>query len=394
MRFSVRPEDAAPLDAQAARRAASMRVRHSIVCIPARAPHRAAIRPSVSAEVAERLRAQLGAPMLVTGARGEGRCVEQCARGAAACRRDTICPARSTLGELAALIERARVLVSNNSGPVHLASALGTPVVDLYALTNPQHTPWQTPHRVLFHDVPCRWCYRSVCPAKTSRVPASASACDRGACRRGCSELIEASIHAPRRARPMRSRLTHVHTRNQCRSITTARRRSCATASSLAAAEDERFTHVKHAKRPVPFSTWQLPFDAIDYCLKEAGITLADVDHVALFVRPAALFGGMPSACQAPRIELPFDPGQHAAADPSASPWDPLFLSYIVNATAQLLDGAPHHLQASASSGVDRDAAFRMALCRSSSLPRSERVPRRAVRRHRRADAWTAAAKA
>jgi len=65
---------------------------------------------------------------------------------------------------LAVLIERATVLVSNNSGPVHLASALATPVVDLYALTNPQHTPWQTPHRVLFHDVDCRWCYRGVCP--------------------------------------------------------------------------------------------------------------------------------------------------------------------------------------------------------------------------------------
>ena len=68
------------------------------------------------------------------------------------------------LGELAALIQHAKVLISNNSGPVHIASALGTPVVDLYALTNPQHTPWQTPNRVLHHDVPCRWCYRSVCP--------------------------------------------------------------------------------------------------------------------------------------------------------------------------------------------------------------------------------------
>ncbi len=35
------------------------------------------------------------------------------------------------------------------------SSAVGTPVVDLYALTNPQHTPWGVPHRVLFHDVPC-----------------------------------------------------------------------------------------------------------------------------------------------------------------------------------------------------------------------------------------------
>ena len=56
------------------------------------------------------------------------------------------------------------MLVSNNSGPVHVAAAVGTPVVDLYALTNPQHTPWGVPHRVLFHDVPCRYCYKSVCP--------------------------------------------------------------------------------------------------------------------------------------------------------------------------------------------------------------------------------------
>ena len=69
------------------------------------------------------------------------------------------------IGEFAALIERTAVLVTNNSGPVHLASALGTPVVDVYALTNPQHTPWQTPQRVLFRDVECRWCYRGVCPS-------------------------------------------------------------------------------------------------------------------------------------------------------------------------------------------------------------------------------------
>jgi lipopolysaccharide heptosyltransferase II len=68
------------------------------------------------------------------------------------------------LGELAALIEAAQLLVSNNSGPVHIAACVGTPVVDLYALTNPQHTPWQVPSRVLFHDVPCRNCFKSICP--------------------------------------------------------------------------------------------------------------------------------------------------------------------------------------------------------------------------------------
>jgi lipopolysaccharide heptosyltransferase II len=69
-----------------------------------------------------------------------------------------------TLGELAALIAGAQVIVCNNSGPVHIAAALGTPVAVLYALTNPQHTPWKVPSRVLNHDVPCRNCLKSVCP--------------------------------------------------------------------------------------------------------------------------------------------------------------------------------------------------------------------------------------
>jgi ADP-heptose:LPS heptosyltransferase len=69
------------------------------------------------------------------------------------------------LAELCAVIEAAPLLISNNTGPVHIAAAVGTPIVDLYALTNPQHQPWKVPSVVLSHDVPCRWCYSSVCPA-------------------------------------------------------------------------------------------------------------------------------------------------------------------------------------------------------------------------------------
>ena len=68
------------------------------------------------------------------------------------------------LPAFAAVLARASLLISNNTGAVHIAAAVGTPVVDLYALTNPQHTPWQVPHRVLFQDVPCKYCYKSVCP--------------------------------------------------------------------------------------------------------------------------------------------------------------------------------------------------------------------------------------
>jgi lipopolysaccharide heptosyltransferase II len=68
------------------------------------------------------------------------------------------------LATLAALIADAPLLITNNTGPAHIAAAVGTPVVDLYALTNPQHTPWRVASRVLSYDVPCRNCFRSVCP--------------------------------------------------------------------------------------------------------------------------------------------------------------------------------------------------------------------------------------
>ncbi len=124
----------------------------------------------------------------------------------------------------------------------------------------------------------------------------------------------------------------------------------------LAAAEEERFTRIKHGKRPVPFSTWQLPFNAIDYCLQQAGLMLTDLDHVAYSFDPTLLPGMQaddatitlplqPSARNAPRAT-----GGAVAGDPSAaswlSPWDPLFLSSVVNAPRQLAAGAPHHLQA------------------------------------------------
>src|SRR5512147_1240313 len=73
----------------------------------------------------------------------------------------------------------------------------------------------------------------------------------------------------------------------------------------IAAAEEERFTHVKHGKRPIPFSTYELPYHAIDYCLREGGIALADVDHVAYSYEPRLLLNGQ---AEAATVELPLRP--------------------------------------------------------------------------------------
>ncbi len=110
----------------------------------------------------------------------------------------------------------------------------------------------------------------------------------------------------------------------------------------LAAAEEERFTHIKHGKRPVPFSTWELPFNAVDYCLKVAGIHLNDVQNFAYSFDPYFLLGSQSTDSQ---IELPLQPHLTQKAEQWTSEWDPLFLASIVNAPGQLADGYPHHLQ-------------------------------------------------
>ncbi len=123
----------------------------------------------------------------------------------------------------------------------------------------------------------------------------------------------------------------------------------------LAAAEEERFTHIKHGKRPVPFSTWELPFHAIDYCLREAGIILSDVDHVAYSFDPWLL---LERADEHAAIALPLQPSAARRPQRDSSPWDPLFLSYIVNAPRQLASGAPHHL-AARFKGVSAEGPYR-----------------------------------
>jgi len=121
---------------------------------------------------------EAGARVVFTGSAGEAALVE----AARASMRAPSCSlaGRLSLGELGALLAHAGVAITNNSGPAHLAAAVGTPVVDLYALTNPQHTPWRVPSRVLSSDVPCRNCLSSRClqghHACLAGVPARAAA--------------------------------------------------------------------------------------------------------------------------------------------------------------------------------------------------------------------------
>jgi ADP-heptose:LPS heptosyltransferase len=105
---------------------------------------------------------QLDCRILVTGVGREASIVQTVAEGigsAAVPLADML-----SLAELIHLIELAPLLIANNTGPIHMAAALGTPVVDVYANTNPQHAPWQVEYRLLVFDVPCKDCQRNICP--------------------------------------------------------------------------------------------------------------------------------------------------------------------------------------------------------------------------------------
>lgn len=70
----------------------------------------------------------------------------------------------TSLRELSCLIKLCSVFLTNDSGPMHIAAAVGTPIVALFGSTNPTKTgPYKT-GRVIHKQVSCSPCYQRVCP--------------------------------------------------------------------------------------------------------------------------------------------------------------------------------------------------------------------------------------
>ena len=75
---------------------------------------------------------------------------------------------RTTLRELCALLKLSRVMLTNDTGPMHVAAAVGTPVVAIFGSTSPELTAPGSPndprHRLFKSDAPCSPCFRRACP--------------------------------------------------------------------------------------------------------------------------------------------------------------------------------------------------------------------------------------
>jgi heptosyltransferase-2 len=72
---------------------------------------------------------------------------------------------RTTLGELIAELRTCDLLLTNDTGTMHLAASVGTPTVSIFGSTEPALTgPLGNGHRVLRHHVPCSPCFLRDCP--------------------------------------------------------------------------------------------------------------------------------------------------------------------------------------------------------------------------------------
>ncbi|GGH01502.1 hypothetical protein GCM10007352_03310 [Mucilaginibacter phyllosphaerae] len=104
------------------------------------------------AEAARKLITEKGFQILITGSPAERQLTDELAglTGAGS----VSLGGMFSLHEYICLVKHTPVMLSVNTGSIHIAAAVGTPVVVLYAQTNPQHTPWGVPCRVLEFAVP------------------------------------------------------------------------------------------------------------------------------------------------------------------------------------------------------------------------------------------------
>jgi heptosyltransferase-2 len=114
------------------------------------------------AAVGDRLARTTGAQVVVLGAPPERPFAEAVA--AAMTRPARVLAGQTSLAELVGVLARVRVLVTNDSGPMHVASALGTPVAAVFGPTDPGETAPVGRARLLSEPVHCAPCGLRACP--------------------------------------------------------------------------------------------------------------------------------------------------------------------------------------------------------------------------------------
>ncbi len=115
------------------------------------------------AVLADRLIARFDADVILFGAPTEREVAERIA--AAMCARSILLAGQTPIEELPALLAACQLFIGNDSGAMHVAAAVGLPVVAIFGPTDPEGTAPLTPRWTLVHEpVPCSPCFLRHCP--------------------------------------------------------------------------------------------------------------------------------------------------------------------------------------------------------------------------------------
>ena len=119
--------------------------------------------PERFAETADRLADDTGARVVIVGASGEEALGEAIA--GAMRHRSVVLSGRTSIRELMAIMKRCRLLVTNDTGPMHIASAFGVPIVAVFGPTDSRTTaPFGPDHTIVRQAVECSPCMLRECP--------------------------------------------------------------------------------------------------------------------------------------------------------------------------------------------------------------------------------------
>jgi len=103
------------------------------------------------------------AKILICGSRNEKKDIENIIKNVYKKNKVINTAGETNLGQLAALLSQCKAFIANDSGPMHLAASVGTPVIAIFGSTDPDHTGPRGNVAIVKKDIICSPCFKREC---------------------------------------------------------------------------------------------------------------------------------------------------------------------------------------------------------------------------------------
>jgi lipopolysaccharide heptosyltransferase II len=111
--------------------------------------------------LADRMAAEFGAKIVLVGGKSDAEIHQKIISHSNSKCKPIDLSGRTTFAQVAAIAQRCQLFVGNDSGPLHIAAAAGTPTISLFGPSDPRLVaPRGEKHRYLWFQIPCAPCYK------------------------------------------------------------------------------------------------------------------------------------------------------------------------------------------------------------------------------------------